>query len=56
MQIAGWIVAVAMALVVGFAGGVSTGKDSERSAVANECRQVGVFTNKRTGFECEVKR
>jgi len=56
MQIAGWIVAVALALAVGFTGGVSTGKDSERAAVANECRQVGAFANKRTGFECEVKR
>ena len=55
MQVAGWIVAVALALVVGFAGGVSTGKDSERSAVANECRQGGAFTNKRTGFQCSVK-
>lgn len=41
MQIAGWIVAVALALVVGFAGGVSTGKASERSSVANECWQGG---------------
>lgn len=55
MQIAGWIVAVALALIVGFAGGVANGKDSERSAVANECRQAGVFTNKRTGFVCSVK-
>ena len=56
MQVAGWIVAVALALIVGFAGGVSTGKDSERSAVANECRQAGSFVNKRTGFECGVRR
>lgn len=56
MQIAGWIVAVALALIVGFTGGVSTGKASERSAVANECRQAGAFVSKRTGFECEVKR
>jgi hypothetical protein len=46
MQMAGWIVAVALALV----------KDSERAAVANECRQGGAFVSKRTGFECEVKR
>ena len=56
MQIAGWIVAAVLALVVGFAGGVSTGKVSERSAVANECRQAGSFVYKRTGFECGVKR
>lgn len=55
MQIAGWIVAVALALIVGFTGGVSTGKASERSSVANECRQAGAFTNKRTGFVCSVK-
>lgn len=54
MQIAGWIVAVALALVVGFAGGVSTGKASERSVVANECRQGGAFVSKRTGFDCGV--
>lgn len=56
MQVAGWIVAVALALVVGFAGGVSSGKDNERAAVANECRNAGAFANKRTGFECGVKR
>lgn len=56
MKLAGWIVAVALALVVGFAGGVANGKDSERAAVANECRQGRAFTNKRTGFECGVKR
>lgn len=56
MQIAGWIVAVALALVVGFAGGVANGKDSERSAVANEYRQAGAFVSKRTGFDCGVKR
>lgn len=54
MQIAGWIVAVALALIVGFTGGVSTGKDSERSSVANECRQAGAFVSKRTGFSCQV--
>ena len=47
-------VAVALALIVGFTGGVATGKDSERAAVANECRNAGVFTNKRTGFSCQV--
>lgn len=56
MQIAGWIVAVALTLVVGFAGGVSSGKDSERSAVANECRQAGAFTSKRTAFDCGVRK
>ena len=48
MQVAG------LALIVGFAGGVSNGKSIERSVVANECRQAGAFAYKRTGFRCEV--
>ena len=54
MQIAGWIVAVIFALMVGFSGGVSMGKDAERKFIANDCRQAGAFAHKRTGFKCEV--
>ncbi len=52
----GWGVAVALALASGFAGGNISGRDSERSLIASECRQAGAFTSKRTGFRCEVMR
>lgn len=56
MQIAGWIVAAVLALIVGFSGGVSIGRDSERKFIANDCRHAGAFAHKRTGFKCEVMR
>ena len=56
MQIAGWIVAVALALMVGYSCGVSMGMDAERKFIANDCRQSGAFAHKRTGFKCEVMR
>lgn len=52
-----WIAAVictllasAWAATVGHSSGVQDG----RSEVANECRNAGAFTVKRTGFNCEV--
>lgn len=56
MQIAGWIVAVALALMAGFSGGVSMGRDAERKFIANDCRKVGAFAYNRAGFKCEVMR
>lgn len=56
MQIAGWVVASVLALMVGFSGGVAMGKDAERKFIANDCRQAGAFSYKRTGFKCEVMR
>lgn len=53
-----WVAAVlvlvmaAWAATVGHVSGVQAG----RSEVANECRQAGAFTVKRTGFECGVIR
>ena len=34
--------------------GHDIGASGERARVANECRAVGAFTVKRTGFVCEV--
>ena len=56
MQIAGWIVALVLAILVGFAAGNTHGRDAEREMIANDCRQSGGFAYKRTGFVCEVKR
>lgn len=56
MQIAGWIVAAVLALMVGFSGGVSMGRDAERKFIANDCRHAGAFAHKRTGFKCEAMR
>lgn len=56
MALAGWIVALALAVMVGYAGGHVAGEDKARGAVANECRQAGSFAYKRTGFECQVKK
>lgn len=55
-QIAGWAVALVLALIVGFAAGSTHGRNAEREMVANDCRQSGGFAYKRTGFICEVKR
>lgn len=41
MQIAGCVVAAVLALMVGFSGGVSMGRDAERKFIANDCRQAG---------------
>jgi len=56
MAMVGWIVALALAVMVGYAGGHVAGEEKARGVVANECRQGGAFVSKRTGFECEVKR
>lgn len=56
MQLAGWLVAIALAFIVGFVGGTATGKNSERSTIANECRQAGAFTLNRTAFDCGVRK
>lgn len=55
-QIAGWAVALLLALIVGFAAGSANGRNVEREMIANDCRQSGGFAYKRTGFACEVKR
>lgn len=55
-QIAGWAVALLLALIVGFAAGSANGRNVEREMIANDCRQSGGFSYKRTGFKCEVKR
>ena len=36
--------------------GHDIGAGGERARVANECRAVGAFTVKRTGFLCEVRK
>ena len=36
--------------------GHDIGASGERARVANECRAVGAFTVKRTGFLCEVRK
>lgn len=36
--------------------GHDIGAGGERARVANECRQAGAFTVKRTGFLCEVRK
>lgn len=46
-------VAVASVLIMV---GHDIGAGGERARVANECRAVGAFTVKRTGFLCEVRR
>lgn len=56
MQIAGWIVAVALALIVGVSAGSTHGRSVERELIANDCRQSGGFAYKRTGFDCGVKK
>lgn len=49
-----WIIAIPFALMVGAVAGAVTAKEGTRADIANECRQAGAFTNKRTGFRCEV--
>lgn len=56
MQYLGWLVALALSVAVGYAAGNAKGKDAERGAIANECRQAGAFVYKRTGFGCGVKK
>lgn len=56
MQAAGWILAIALSAALGYSAGTINGKAVERGVIANDCRQSGGFTNKRTGFKCEVIR
>lgn len=53
---AAWIIAIPFCLTVGAVAGAVTAKESTRMEIANECRQAGAFTVKRTGFECGVKK
>lgn len=51
-----WIVAVLVLVIAAWAATVGhvAGVQAGRAEVANECRQAGAFTVKRTGFLCEV--
>lgn len=54
-----WIVAVICTILASAwaaTAGYSSGVQSGRAEVANECRNAGAFTVKRTGFECGVKK
>ena len=51
---AAWIIAIPFCMMVGAVTGSVTARESTRAEIANECRQAGAFTNKRTGFKCEV--
>jgi hypothetical protein len=53
---AGWIAGIALALVVGVNIGQATGRHNAIEEIANECRQAGAFTSKRTAFDCEVRK
>lgn len=50
----GLLVAAISAILI--MAGHDIGASGERAKVANECRSVGAFTVKRTGFLCEVRR
>ncbi len=57
-SIAPWL-AIGLVFAVGvivFEAGVRHGGYIERSIIANECRQAGAFTSKRTAFDCEVRK
>ncbi len=56
MQVAGWAVAWILAMIVGFSAGSVNGRSVEREQIANDCRQTGGFSYKRTGFSCSVIR
>lgn len=51
----GGMLVVAISAIMIMAGH-DIGAGGERARVANECRAVGAFTVKRTGFLCEVRR
>ncbi|UNY40233.1 hypothetical protein KLEP174_gp31 [Pseudomonas phage vB_PcuM_ KLEP17-4] len=54
---AAWIVGIALATLLGMVIGQGLATESTRASVANECRQAGAFTVKRTGFQCApIKR
>jgi hypothetical protein len=53
-----WIVAALFFVAAGWAATVGhvSGVQAGRSEVANECRQAGAFTVKRTAFNCVVRK
>jgi hypothetical protein len=53
-----WIVGVLFLVVAGWSATVAhvAGVQAGRSDVANECRQAGAFTVKRTAFKCGVMK
>lgn len=51
-----FIISLTLALFVGAAAGYGAGSRDTRATIANECRQAGYFTHKRTGFKCDVIR
>jgi hypothetical protein len=52
---AAWITGIILCLLVGAIVGYGSGATSERTTIANECRQSGAFTVGRIGYSCEQK-
>jgi hypothetical protein len=53
-RVIAWMLAVVIGMMGGVVVGHGSGAHAERKAIANECKQAGAFTVKRTAFRCEV--